>query len=83
MAQRLLALSVPLLWGWLFVRNLMQPLKELTQATLNLSQAKNEAVLVPIRSQDELGQQPSFNQMSQDLTRSQICLKTDDRRHRP
>ncbi|MEZ4629300.1 MAG: ATP-binding protein [Deinococcales bacterium] len=72
----LLAFICALALGWLFVRNLMQPLKELTQATLNLSQAKNEAVLVPIRSQDELGRlASSFNQMSQDLTRSQNLRK--------
>ncbi|MFW6097152.1 MAG: sensor histidine kinase [Chloroflexota bacterium] len=65
------ATAAALLLGALLARTLTQPLRELTTATHAVAHG-NLGRVVPVRSQDELGQLASaFNQMSADLARAQ------------
>jgi two-component system, OmpR family, sensor histidine kinase BaeS len=65
------ATALSLLLAVVLARIFTQPLRELTQATRAVARG-HLSQTVPVRSQDELGELAlAFNQMSQDLARSQ------------
>lgn len=65
-----MTLLLALLLGVLLSRSISKPIRELTQATRNMTNGRL-GEQVPVRSQDEIGELArSFNKMSADLARS-------------